>query len=62
VQPVLLRRVLFWVLYVVGSLLLVFSVLLGLVPGRINDFKTFLFCLTADAIPALLLLVCYLFG
>jgi hypothetical protein len=60
VQPVPLKRVFFWVLYVVGSLFLVCSVLLGLVPGRINNFKIFLFYLTADAIPAALLLACHL--
>jgi hypothetical protein len=60
VQPVPLKRVFFWVLYVVGSLFLVYSVLLGLVPGRINNLKIFLFYLTADAIPAVLLLACYL--
>jgi hypothetical protein len=48
--------VFFWVIYVVESLFLAYSVLLGLVPGRINDLKIFLFYLTADAIPAVLLL------
>jgi hypothetical protein len=60
VQPVPLKRVLFWVLYVVGSLILAYTVLLGLVPGRINNLRIFLFYLTADAIPAVLLLACYL--
>ena len=59
-QPVPLKRVFFWSLYVLGSLFLVFTVLLSLVPGGIHDFKTFLFYLTADAIPASLFLACYL--
>jgi hypothetical protein len=60
VQPVPRKRVFFWALYVLGSLFLVFRVLLSLVPGRINDLKIFLFYLTVDAIPANLLFACYL--
>jgi hypothetical protein len=60
VQPVPLKRVFFWALYVLASLFLTFRVLLSLVPGGIHDLKMFLSYLTLDAIPASLLLACYL--
>jgi hypothetical protein len=52
--------VFFWALYFLGSLFLAVGVILSLVPGGIHDLKMFLFYLTADAIPATLLLACYL--
>ena len=60
VQPVSLKRVFFWGLYVLGSLFLAFRFLLSLVPGGIHDLRMFLFYFAADAIPASLLLACYL--
>jgi hypothetical protein len=59
VQPVPLKRVFFWTLYFLGSLFLIFRVLLSLVPGGVHNFKDYLFYLTADVIPASLLLACY---
>ena len=59
VQPVPLKRVLFWSFYVLGTLLLGFGILLSLVPGRIRDFKDFLFYFIVWASPASLLLICY---
>jgi hypothetical protein len=60
VEPVSLKRVLFWCLYVLASLFLVLRFLLSLVPGRIHDFRMFLFYFGADVIPASLFLACYL--
>ena len=60
VQPVPLKRVFFWGLYVLGSLFLVFRFLLSLVPGGIHDLRMCLFYFASDAIPASLLLACYL--
>ena len=57
--PVALKRVFFWALYFLGSLFLVFRVLLSLVPGELHNFKDYLFYLAADVIPASILVGCY---